>query len=83
MYQRIYESIERKEDKINFLKGLLSSADSPVGDWKVVKIYEARMLGEADPYNFEVLTANRQRVRDEINRLQALEDEQEENGAQG
>jgi len=76
-YESIYNAIERRADKINYLKGLLSSTDSPVGDWKVVKIYEARMSKEDDPYDFEALTANRQLVRNEINRLQALPEEDE------
>lgn len=73
----IYEAIERKNDKIAFLKGILSSPESPVGDWKVIKIYEARMEKGDDPYDLAELTANRQLVRDEINRLQALPDEEE------
>ncbi len=76
-YESIYNAIGRRNDKINYLKGLLSSTDSPVGDWKVVKIYEARMSKEADPYDFGALTANRQLVRNEINRLQALSEEEE------
>ena len=62
--------IQEKEQRIRDLTADLSSAASPIGDWKVIKIYEARMKQEADPYNFEELTAARQAARDEINRLQ-------------
>jgi len=74
-YKELYEQMERKQDKINFLKGLLTSTESPVGDWKVIKIYEARLKGEADPYDLDALVANRQQVRDKINEVQAEEDE--------
>lgn len=76
-YKNIYDAIERKSDKINYLKGLLSSVDSPAGDWKVTKIYEARMQGQEDPYNVDELLANRQLIRDEINRLQGLPEDNE------
>lgn len=75
----IYEATERRSDKIACLKGYLSSPESPIGDWKVIKIYEARMKGEDDPYDFDELTAKRQLVRDEINRLQNLPDDEGDN----
>lgn len=77
--QEIYEKTEGKGNKINCLKSFLSSQESPIGDWKLMKIYEARMKGDPDPYNFDELAANRQLVRDEINRLQELPDD---NGAE-
>lgn len=49
----------------------LSANTSPIGDWKVIKIYEARMKGEADPYNFDNLAAQRQSARNRINAIQA------------
>ena len=48
------------------LMSSLSANTSPIGDWKIMKIYEARMKGEADPYNFEELTAQRQAARERI-----------------
>ena len=75
-FHKIYERYQCRSDKIAFLKRLLSSSESPVGDWKVIKIYEARMAYEDDPYDFEELIKNRQLVRDEINRLQALPDDE-------
>ncbi|SFO61693.1 hypothetical protein [Prevotella sp. tf2-5] len=48
----------------------LSANTSPIGDWKVIKVYEARMLGKEDPYDMEELAAERQAVRDRINEIQ-------------
>lgn len=57
------------------LKSNLSANTSPIGDWKVIKIYEARMKGESDPYDFDELAAERQAARDRINEIQAELDE--------
>lgn len=73
--QEIYEKTEGKSNKINCLKSFLSSQESPIGDWKLMKIYEARMSEEPDPYDFDELAAKRRLVRDEINRLQAEPDD--------
>ena len=48
----------------------LSANTSPIGDWKVIKVYEARMLGKEDPYDMEELAAKRQAARDRINEIQ-------------
>lgn len=53
------------------LMGNLSASTSPIGDWKVIKIYEARIEGKDDPYDFEELSAERQAARDRINEIQA------------
>lgn len=52
------------------LMSRLSANTSPIGDWKVIKVYEARMLGHEDPYNMEELAAERQATRDRINEIQ-------------
>ena len=55
------------------IRALVSSLDAPssaIGDWKIVKIYEARLKGESDPYKYEELAAKRQATRDRINELQ-------------
>ena len=57
--------------ELSNLMSSLSANTSPIGDWKVVKIYEARMGGKADPYDFEELTTQRQAARDRINAIQA------------
>lgn len=59
------------ESQIRTLQSRLDAPTSDIGDWKIIKIYEARLSGESDPYNFEELKAARQAVRDKINELQA------------
>ena len=62
---------DRKESEIRSLVSRLDAPTSDIGDWKVVKIYEARLKGEADPYDYDELSAKRQAVRDRINEIQA------------
>ena len=62
---------ERNESEIRTLQSKLDAPTSDIGDWKIIKIYEARLSGESDPYNYEELKAARQAVRDKINELQA------------
>ena len=64
------EELQQKHQEICNLKAELSSAYSEIGDWKIAKTYEARMNGEADPYDFAALTKARQEARDRINTLQ-------------
>ena len=64
------QQIQQKQQEIINLKCSLSSAFSEIGDWKVAKTYEARMNGQADPYDFAELTKARQEVRDHINALE-------------
>ena len=52
------------------LMSSLSANTSDIGDWKVIKIYEARLKGEQDPYDFDELAAQRQAARDRINEIQ-------------
>lgn len=69
--QTAAEAWQKKQQRIIDLKWTLQSFDSSVGDYKVVKTYEARLKGEADPYDTDDLIAKRKAVRDEINKLQA------------
>lgn len=62
---------ERIESEIRTLQSKLDAPTSDIGDWKIIKIYEARLSGESDPYNYEELKAARQAARDKINELQA------------
>lgn len=59
------------ESQIRTLQSRLDAPTSGIGDWKIIKIYEARLSGESDPYDYEELKAARQAARDEINELQA------------
>ena len=76
------QQIQRKQQEIIDLKYSLSSGFSEIGDWKVTKTYEARMNGQADPYDFAALTKARQDVRDHINALEKelAEADKETNG---
>lgn len=56
--------------ELSQLMSNLSANTSPIGDWKVIKIYEARLAGESDPYDYAELAAERQAARDRINKIQ-------------
>lgn len=70
---KVIQSWETKIDsdaigtQINELKQRLSDSD-----YKVTKCYECSLVGEVLPYDIEALHAERQSIRDEINRLEAL-----------
>lgn len=74
---RLYQEFRRKimdirelMTKIEILKNKLSGNNSDIGDYKVIKIYEARIKGEKDPYDVNALMEARQKIRDQINELQ-------------
>ena len=56
-----YEEIEKLKKKLN------------ESDYKVIKCYELSLVGGAVPYNVSELHAERQEIRNEINRLEARE----------
>lgn len=60
------------EAELRALHSSLSAASSGVGDWKVIKCYEATLKGILAPYNVEELLAERQQIRDRINEIEAL-----------
>lgn len=64
------EERQNIEMQIACLQQHLSAPTSNIGDWKVIKVYEARLKNEPDPYNFDELAQARQTVRDQINELQ-------------
>lgn len=57
-----YAEIERLEKKL----------DST--DYRVIKCYEAALVGDEFPYDVNELHAERQEIRDEINRLEECRD---------
>lgn len=63
------KSFDQKEvsNKIKSLKNELSA-----GDYKIIKCYEASLAGESLPYAMETLRKERQSIRDEINKLESL-----------
>ena len=58
---------QRKRQSIINMTCDLSSPASKYGDWKIAKIYEARLNGEPDPYNADKLITKRKEIRDSIN----------------
>lgn len=65
-----YEKILDKwkaEKRINELKQQLSESD-----YKIIKCYEANMIGEDLQYDIETLHTERQAIRDEINRIENI-----------
>lgn len=63
--------IAEKQQEIISLSARLSANTSDIGDWKIIKIYEAKLKGEDDPYDADALMKSRQEARDQINALQA------------
>jgi hypothetical protein len=59
---------ERLEQKIRDLTSQLTSSCSPIGDWKIAKYQEYLAIGQQAPYDINELHAQRQAIRDEINR---------------
>lgn len=51
------------------LRNQLSADTSDIGDYRIMKIYEARINAEPDPYSADTLIAQRQAARDRINTL--------------
>ena len=62
--------MESISQEIINLKLELSSATSEIGDYRIIKTYEARINNEKDPYDTKSILAKRQEIRDKINALQ-------------
>lgn len=60
------------EGELRCLRSSLLANTSEIGDWKIVKCMEAKLLGEELPYDINELNAERQKVRDRINELETL-----------
>lgn len=67
----------RIQQEIYNLEAVLSSNASEIGDYKIIKCYEASLKGEPYPYNIDGLMAARQNIRDKINELQKQLEEKE------
>lgn len=63
-----YEKIQNLAYYKNQIKALKEELDNT--DYKVIKCYEAFLVGEAMPYNAQDLHATRQSIRDNINSLE-------------
>lgn len=51
------------------LMSALSANTSSIGDWKIAKIQEARMMGEQDPYDLVSLSQQRRAARIRLNEI--------------
>ena len=68
--QRI--EIQKKKQEIINIEASLSSNTSEIGAYRVIKCYEATLSGaKTMPHDTATLLAERQKVRDKINALQA------------
>lgn len=63
-----YEKIQNLAYYKNQIKALKEELDNT--DYKVIKCYEAFLVGEAMPYNAQDLHTTRQSIRDNINSLE-------------
>ncbi|WP_370841834.1 hypothetical protein [Megasphaera sp.] len=62
---------ELLQTEIQKLQSSLSSNTSEIGDYRIIKIYEARLNGSKDPYDAAKLIADREATRKKINDLRA------------
>lgn len=60
------------EGELRCLQSSLLANTSEIGDWKIVKCMEAKLLDEELPYDINELNTERQKVRDRINELETL-----------
>jgi hypothetical protein len=65
----IEKEIASKETEIRALRSALAENTSEIGDWKIIKIYEARLQNKTDPYNLEEILTERETTRERINQL--------------
>ena len=66
------KNIQEKQQEIINLQAHLASKNSEIGDYRVIKCYEATLSGaKTMPYDTTTILAERQKVRDKINALQA------------
>lgn len=63
-----YERNMLNAEKMSLLSSLDASS-SPIGDWKIARIYEARLRGLEDPYDLEDLSKQRDAARVRINEI--------------
>lgn len=64
------EQIADKEREIVSLRNALTAATSEYGDYHIIKVYEARLMGKPDPYDIEPIISKREEMRTRINELQ-------------
>lgn len=67
------ENIKREEleAELRALRSELQANTSNIGDWKIVKALEYQLTGQETTYDMKKLNAERQKVRDRINEIEA------------
>ena len=60
------------EAELRTLHSKLDTSSSDIGDWKIIKIYEARLQGLPDPYDYDELAYQREAVRERIREINEL-----------
>lgn len=59
------------ESELRCLHSRLDASSSDIGDWKIIKIYEARLQGLPDPYDYAELSELREEARERIREINA------------
>ncbi|MGM9581760.1 MAG: hypothetical protein ACI3U2_11080 [Anaerovibrio sp.] len=65
------EKLRRLRQEIINQEASLSANTSEIGDYRIIKCYEAALAKKDAPYDVDALIAERQKVRDKINELEA------------
>lgn len=65
------KEIEDLQAELRVLRSELQANTSDIGDWKIIKALEYKLIGEEIPYDITELNAKRQVVRDRINEIQS------------
>lgn len=70
--EKISYRYEKIPDQLNMMMGIIELKNKlKSDDYKIIKCYESSLVGEPLPYDIEELHAKRQKIRDEINMLEA------------
>lgn len=65
------KEIEDLQAELRVLRSELQANTSDIGDWKIIKALEYKLIGEEIPYDIIELNTKRQVVRDRINEIQS------------
>lgn len=68
----IEERINRLVVEADTLKQALESSTSDIGDWKIIKCYEASLQNKEMPYDLQDLLTKRQLARERINEIEVI-----------
>ena len=67
------ESIERFNQRAELEHNLIEARYALSStDYKILKIYEARIMEKSDPYDAEEIIALREKARDDVNKYEQL-----------